>query len=63
YLAVTKKDRSDAGALYDLANCYEKMGQLEEAAKAYKGYAELVRYKDTAGAKRADERADSLRNP
>jgi Flp pilus assembly protein TadD len=63
YVAVTKKDRSDAGALYDLAACYEKMGQTDDAAKAYQQYAELVRYSDEKGAKRATERADSLKNP
>jgi hypothetical protein len=49
--------------LYDLANCYEKMGQVDDAAKAYQQYADLVKYSDEKGAKRAVERADSLRNP
>jgi Flp pilus assembly protein TadD len=54
---------NDQGAHYDLANCYEKMGQTDKAVRAYTRYAELVRAKDPEGAKRAQERAASIANP
>jgi Flp pilus assembly protein TadD len=63
YEQVVRHKPDDAGAQYDLANCYEKMGQVDAAAKAYEKYATLVRLKDPKGAERAQERATSLKNP
>ena len=63
YQLVVKKAPTDAGAHYDLANCLEKLGKLDEAAKAYEQYAKLVRLKDPKGAERADQRAESLKHP
>jgi Flp pilus assembly protein TadD len=63
YRQVIDKDPNDAGAYFDLASCYEKMGQTDDAVKAYERYAVLIKDKDPSGAQKARDRAGSLKNP
>ncbi|HVZ31197.1 MAG TPA: tetratricopeptide repeat protein [Polyangiaceae bacterium] len=60
YEAVLAKNPNDVGALYDLANCYEKLGDNTHAASTYRRYVEVVRTKDPAAAQRGEERIKQL---
>jgi Flp pilus assembly protein TadD len=60
YEAVLKKDPNDIGALYDLANCYEKLGDNPNAVQTYKRYVSAARAKDPAAAQRGEERIKAL---
>ncbi len=58
--ATTRTLSRNAACLYDLANCYEKLGKNLEAAAAYERYAQAVKGRDPAGAERARQRAADL---
>lgn len=60
YEAVLKKFPNDEGALYDLANCYEKLGDNPNAAQTYRRYVNATRAKDPAAAQRGEDRIKAL---
>jgi hypothetical protein len=46
--------------LYDLANCYEKLGDNANAVKTYQRYVGAIVAKDPAAAERARERIKAI---
>lgn len=60
YQKYLNSNPHDAGALYDLANCYEKLGRPEEAVQTYNRYVEEVRNSDPASAERVKDRIRDL---
>ena len=60
YEAVLAKNAYDVGALYDLANCYEKLGDNTHAVQMYRRYVDAVRAKDPAAAQRGEDRIKAL---
>jgi tetratricopeptide (TPR) repeat protein len=60
YEKFVAKKPWDVGMLYDLANCYEKMGDTAKAVPAYERYAKAVAEKDPAAAERAKKRIQAM---
>ena len=57
-LAASPKD---TGALFDLANCHEKMGNPDAAVDAYQRYIKAIEAKDGEAANRAKRRIEAIR--
>lgn len=53
--------RNDEGVLFDLAICYEQVGEYEAAIRTYERYIEKVEGSDPEAAQRARDTIDRLR--
>jgi Flp pilus assembly protein TadD len=60
YRKVLESRPNDAEVLYDLANCYEKLGKSAEAIATYQRYVTAVRASDGAAAGRGEARIRAL---
>lgn len=56
YELVLEQAPDDAGALYDLGNCHEKLGNADTAVETYQRYVKLLEKRDPEGAQRGRDR-------
>ena len=57
YLTATQLNPHEAGAVFDLAVCYEQTNRRELAVETYQRYARMVEARDPAAAQRARDAA------
>ena len=59
--AIGLGDGGPADLLFDLASCYEKVGNAKMAIETFERYIEATKKGDPAGAERAQHAVDNLR--